>query len=78
MFVSEAFVVPARLEAEALGLASLPIVVVPHPMADRSEAEIDAIAALALPEIAKLLTRDHDGRLEYPIDLDRFNRRLRG
>jgi hypothetical protein len=41
---------------EALGLAALPVVFLPHPMMTRTPAEIEEIADQALDEVVKSLT----------------------
>jgi hypothetical protein len=41
---------------EALGLAALPVVFLPHPMMTRAPGEIEEIADQALDEVVKSLT----------------------
>jgi hypothetical protein len=51
---SAAFVAMGRAQAAKLGVAALPIVVVPHPFGLRTREEITVIAAECVSEIAKL------------------------
>lgn len=60
--VSTAFVTLARAQATALGVPDLPLVVVPHPMADRQAPEVHAIADRATPLVMRALT-DPPGQL---------------
>jgi len=53
---STAFVTLGRAQARALGDASLPIAVVPHPFGLRSRDEIREIASACVDEVAGLVT----------------------
>jgi hypothetical protein len=55
--VTEVFANLARTAARARGLAELRLLVLPHPMENRSRDEIRAIAAARLDEIRGLLRR---------------------
>ena len=46
----------ARSNARARGYANLPIVVVPHPLETRPEAEVLEIAEASFPDFVRLLT----------------------
>ena len=48
----------AKSEAEILGMSGLPLVILPHPMAKRSDAEVGRIAAAALDEIVECWSGD--------------------
>lgn len=50
------FVVAARTQAAALGYAAVPSVFVPHPIQDRTDAELHALADGALPDILAAVT----------------------
>ena len=52
---SEQFVEAARVQGEALGFPA-PLVVVPHPVQDRSDAEVRAYADDALGPLLRALT----------------------
>lgn len=54
--MSEAFAQIARLEAEALGMANLAIVVVRHPFADLRPSEVSEVAEGALESVVAGLT----------------------
>ncbi|MBI3968402.1 MAG: hypothetical protein HY329_22425 [Chloroflexi bacterium] len=49
-----------RQEAESLGIAGLPIVVVPHPMGGLREPEVDERADVVVEEIVAALTGNKD------------------
>lgn len=51
----------ARMRAKALGMADLQLVVVRHPLADLSSAEIADVAERCYPLVAVALDKDHDG-----------------
>ena len=53
---STAFVTLGRAQARALGDASLPIVVIPHPFGLRSREEVRAIARACVAELVQLAT----------------------
>jgi hypothetical protein len=60
-FCTEPFESMARMEAMGLGLPELPVVVVPHPLMTRSEAELTKMAIALLPQVvAKALRGDSD------------------
>ena len=52
---SEAFADAARVQGEALGFPA-PCVLVPHPVQDRTDAELQAAAELAYPAVLASLT----------------------
>ncbi|MCF7548083.1 hypothetical protein L3X23_04825 [Pseudonocardia sp. WMMC193] len=54
---STEFVVAAAAQASALGYRAVPAVFVPHPIQDRTDAELRALADAALPEILAAVTR---------------------
>ena len=58
--VSEAFAFKARHEAAAKGWASLPILVIPHPVGQLPIEQVRAIADAAYDEIVRALTRPRD------------------
>lgn len=53
---STAFVTLGRAQARALGDASLPIAVIPHPFGLRTRDEVRAIATECVGEIVRLVT----------------------
>ena len=53
---STAFVTLGRAQARALGDASLPIAVIPHPFGLRSRDEVRDIAAKCVDEVVELVT----------------------
>ena len=50
-----AFRITAEAMARSLGFPGYQYVTVPHPVASRTQEEIDEIAAIALPEIVRVL-----------------------
>ena len=50
-----AFRITAEAMARSLGFPGYHYVTVPHPIASRTQEEIDEIAAIALPEIVRVL-----------------------
>lgn len=54
--VTEPFREPARLNAEAMGVPGLALVVLPHPVGDLPEDEVAKMAAAAYPLIVKALS----------------------
>ena len=53
---STEFVDAAAAQARALGYAEVPAVFVPHPIQDRTDAELAALAAAALPAVLAAVT----------------------
>jgi hypothetical protein len=53
---SEAFADAARMQGEALGFPA-PYVLVPHPVQDRTDAELRAAAERAYPAVVAAVTR---------------------
>ena len=53
---SAAFAEPARLQGAALGFPS-PFVLVPHPVQDRTDAELQAVADACYDEVVAAVTR---------------------
>jgi hypothetical protein len=71
--ISTAFAPLAQVVAEGIGHASLPIVVVPHPVGDRDEALIQSRGADIARECVRVLTtdagalaREFEGK-QYPL-----------
>ncbi len=58
--VSEAFAFKARHEAEAKGWASLPILVIPHPVGQLPADQVRAIADASYDEILMALRHPRD------------------
>jgi hypothetical protein len=52
---THAFRITAEAMARSLGFPGYKYVTVPHPIASRTQQEIDEIAAAALPEIVRVL-----------------------
>lgn len=46
----------ARAESQVLGIESLPLIAIPHPLADNAQALVDAKAQAIVPELALALT----------------------
>ena len=53
---SEAFAEPARVQGAALGFPA-PFVLVPHPVQDRTDAELQAAADAAYAQVRAAVTR---------------------
>ncbi len=56
MVVTDAFVHEADIQRAALGLSTLEPVVIAHPLSTLSDQEIEARAAQAVTQIARVLT----------------------
>lgn len=54
--ITTAFAVAAKARSRVLGMQAHPIVPVPHPLASRTEAEVQAIAAAIADQIVAGLT----------------------
>lgn len=54
---SSEFVTASAAQAGALGYAEVPSVFVPHPIQDRTDEEMRALAEAAMPEILAAVTR---------------------
>jgi len=52
---SEAFAGPARAQGDALGFPA-PFVLVPHPVQDRTDDELRAVADACYPEVVRAVT----------------------
>ena len=52
---TDAFRITAEAMARSLGFPGYQYVALPHPIASRTEQEIDEIVAIALPEIVRVL-----------------------
>ena len=52
---SEEFTLAAAVQAEALGMPDLPVVCLPHPIQDRTDDEMRALADDAIDAILKAL-----------------------
>jgi hypothetical protein len=52
---TDAFRITAEAMARSLGFPGYQYVALPHPIASRTEKEIDEIVAIALPEIVRVL-----------------------
>lgn len=61
---SEEFVRLGQSEARSLGLPGLPLITVPHPMGDVSEAVARDRARTAVPEVVRVLTTSRDALAE--------------
>jgi hypothetical protein len=55
LVTSTAFVGLARMEAEAMGYADLPMLIVPHPFGSRTSQEVEAFARTKADEVEKVL-----------------------
>ncbi len=54
--LTQAFANAAQMRAKTLGLEGHPLVVMPHPLASRSEAEVKTFAADLVEDVARGLT----------------------
>jgi hypothetical protein len=54
--ITTAFAVAAKARSRVLGMQAHPIVAVPHPLASRSEAEVQAIAVAIADQVVAGLT----------------------
>jgi hypothetical protein len=52
---SEAFAEPARAQGDAIGFPA-PFVVVPHPVQDRTDDELRAVADACYPDVVRAVT----------------------
>lgn len=59
---------PARLTAISMGVPSLPLIVLPHPLGDLPEHDVRALAEAAYPQIVAALTGAGDGSPDYLVD----------
>jgi hypothetical protein len=57
---SDEFAQLGQAEAAALGMPSLPIVVVPHPVADLKAPEVRSLAETVFPDIVRALTQPRE------------------
>ncbi len=57
---SEVFAEPARHQGAALGFPS-PFVLVPHPVQDRTDAELQAVAEDCYAQVVAAVTRERPG-----------------
>ena len=55
-FCTQPFRTLAQLRREALGLPTLPVVLLPHPMMTRTAAEIDQLVDQVIDEVVRKLT----------------------
>jgi hypothetical protein len=55
--ITAAFQTAAQLRAKTLGLEAHPIVVMPHPLASKTEAEVNTIAQELVEPVARGLTQ---------------------
>jgi len=54
--LTTAFETAAHMRAKTLGLGGHPLVVIPHPLASKTEAEVKVIAADMVESIVRILT----------------------
>jgi hypothetical protein len=54
--LTTAFEAAAHMRAKTLGLGGHPLVVIPHPLASKTEAEVKVIAADMVDSIVRVLT----------------------
>lgn len=66
--VTTAFHRPARLQAQNKGMAALPLIILPHPVADLKEGDLRELVEAAYPQIVAALTRGTPAGLDYPVD----------
>jgi hypothetical protein len=59
LICTEPFTAMAHIEAAGMGMPDLPVVTVPHPLADRTPEQVQAMAAGALHDVL-------DGLLQRP------------
>ena len=55
--LTQAFANAAQMRAKTLGLEGHPLVVMPHPLASKTETEVKAIVAALVEAVARGLTR---------------------
>ena len=58
--VTDEFAKLGKLEASALGMPGLPLVILPHPIADLKPEQVWALAEQTLLEVIRLLTTPAD------------------
>ncbi len=61
-FCTEPFATMAKLEAMGMGLPELPIVVTPHPLMTRTQAELRGMAEALLPRVVEAALRSNGER----------------
>ena len=66
--VTRPFHEAARLNAVAMGTPRLPLVVLPHPVGDLPEKNLEELARAAYPKIVAALTAQNDEETDYFID----------
>lgn len=68
--VTEPFREPARLNAEAMGVPRLHLLVLPHPVGDLPDEEVRKMAAKAYPMIVKALAGSPQAELVQVVDYE--------
>lgn len=66
--VTQPFLEPARLYAVSMDVPRLPLIVLPHPVADLAPDDLSEMARLAYPLIVKALTEPNQDSIEYFVD----------
>jgi hypothetical protein len=66
--VTQPFHKPARLNAAAMGAPHLPIVILPHPVGDLTEKDLQELARAAYPKIVSALTAQDTKEIDYVVD----------
>ena len=73
--VTQPFHEPARLSAVSMGVPNLPLVVLPHPVADLTPEELGEMARKAYPHIVAALTRKGPDTIDFIVDYQLPDRR---
>ncbi len=66
--VTQPFLEPARLFAVSMDVPRLPLIVLPHPVADLAPEELKEMARRAYPLILKALTEPNQDSSDYFVD----------
>ena len=66
--VTRPFHEPARLNAVAMGTPNLPLVILPHPVGDLPEKDLEKLARAAYPKIVAALTAQNPDETDYFVD----------
>jgi hypothetical protein len=66
--VTQPFHEPARLNAVAMGTPKLPLVVLPHPVGDLPEKNLEELAQAAYPKIVAALIKQDVDEIDYFVD----------
>ena len=58
----------ARLNAVAMGTPKLPLVILPHPIGDLPEKNLEELAQVSYPKIIEAFTEQNADEVDYYVD----------